>query len=226
MDESTLNAHVDALLAEGVLDHDEATDEIVTTDDFEHRRHVYLDTYLDVTDAEFHEGVADAFDLDSAEAAAERVDELGVTREEFATYLALSAHLDGYGVGERTEMAGIVVQVGPQSPVPEALEQLDDDGWAAFVADHDRAVVTVWKRRCDPCEAMKGEIDDILAALPDGVAVAGVDGEACPDFCRENEVNAAPAVAFFADGEVLEAVTGRRSSGPLGERAAELFGSD
>lgn len=226
MDESTVDAHIDALLAEGVLDHDESTDEIATTEDFEHRRHVYLDTYLDLNEAEFHESVADAFDLPSAAAAAERVDDLAISREEFATYLALSAHLDGYGVGERAEMAGIVAEVGPQSPVPETLDELDDDTWAGFVADRDRAVVTVWKRRCDPCEAMKSEIDEILAALPDGVAVGGLDGEACPEFCRETEVNAAPAVAFFEDGELLAAETGRQRPGPLGERAAALYGAD
>jgi len=226
MDESTVDAHIDTLVAEDVLDHDESTDEITTTEDFEHRRHVYLDTYLDVDEAEFHESVAEAFGLESAEAAAERVDELDISREEFATYLALSAHLDGYGVGERTQMAGVVTEVGPKSPVPEALDELDDDAWAAFVADHDRAVVTVWKRRCEPCDAMKAEVDEILAALPDDAAVAGLDGESCPEFCRENEVNAAPAVAFFADGELLEAVTGRQSPGPLGERAAELYGDD
>ncbi|QLH79996.1 thioredoxin family protein [Halosimplex rubrum] len=226
MDESTVDAHIDRLVAEGVLDHDESTDGITTTEDFEHRRHVYLDTYLDLSEAEFHESVADAFDLPSAEAAADRVDDLGISREEFATYLALSAHLDGYGVAERTEMAGIVVEVGPESPVPEALDELDDDTWREFVAEHDRAVVTVWKRRCEPCEATKSELDGILAALPDDAAVAGLDGEACPEFCRENEVNAAPAVAFFADGELLDAVTGRQRPGPLGERAAALYGGD
>ncbi|QLH85003.1 thioredoxin family protein [Halosimplex pelagicum] len=224
MDESTVDAYIDRLVAEGVLDHDESSDEIATTEDFEHRRHVYLDTYLDLSEAEFHESVADAFDLSSAEAAADRVDELGISREEFATYLALSAHLDGYGVGERTEMAGIVAEVGPKSPVPGALDELDDGDWAAFVAEHDRAVVTVWKRRCEPCEAMKGDIDGILAALPDDAAVAGLDGERCPDFCRENEVNAAPAVAFFEDGDLLAAETGRQRPDSVGERAAALYG--
>jgi len=226
MDESTVDAHIDALIEEGVLAHDESTDEITTTEDFEHRRHVYLDTYLDVDEAEFHESVAEAFGLGSADAAAERVEDLGISRGEFATYLALSAHLDGYGVDERSQMAGIVVEVGPESPVPEALDELDDATWAAFVADHDRAVVTVWKRRCDPCEAMKAEIDDVLAALPDDAAVAGLDGERCPEFCRENEVNAAPAVAVFEDGGLLAAETGRQRPEPLGERVAELYGAD
>ncbi len=223
MDEPTVDAHIDALVDEGVLDHDEATDEITTSDDFEQSRHIYYDTYLDVDEAEFHRSVADAFDLPSPEAAAERVDRLQVTREEFATYLTLSARLDGYGVEELAQMANIVAEVGPDSPVPGAVTELDDDSYAEFLADHDRAVVTVWKRGCAPCEGMKEELDEILSALPADAAVGGLDGEQCPDFCREHKVNAAPAVVFFEDGDLLDAVTGRTSPGPLGERAAELY---
>ncbi|MFC7138921.1 thioredoxin family protein [Halosimplex aquaticum] len=223
-DERRIDAHVDALVDEGVLDHDEATDEVWTTDDFERDRHVYYDTYLDVDEEEFHRSVADAFDLPSTEAAADRIDRLDVSREEFATYMALYARLEGYDTGELAEMAGIVVEVGPDSPVPDGVTELDDDSYADFLADHDRAVVTVWKRGCDPCEEMKAELDEILAALPDGAAVGGLDGEQCPDFCRTHEVNAAPAVVFFDDGDRLDVVTGRTSPASLAERVAELYG--
>ncbi|PSQ23212.1 thioredoxin [Halobacteriales archaeon QS_9_67_15] len=223
MDERTIDARIDALVEEDVVDHDEETDELTTTDDFEEHRHIYYDTYLSMADPEFHEAVADEFGLPSPEAAAEHVSELEVTREEFATYLTISARLDGYDVEELTQMAGIAVEIGPKSPVPEAVQHLDDDSWPAFVGDNDRAVVTVWKRGCAPCDAMKEEIDEVLAGLPDGTAVGGLDGEECPEFCRDNEVNAAPAVAFFEDGECLDAVTGRTSPGSLAERAAELY---
>ena len=224
MDERTIDALIDALVEEGVVNHDEETDELTTTDDFEEHRHVYYDTYLSMDDPEFHEAVADAFDLASPEAAAERVAELEVTREEFATYLTLSARLDGYDVTELTQMAGIAIEIGPRSPVPDAVEHLDDDSWSGFVSDDERVIVTVWKRGCEPCDAMKEEIDEILDALPDDAAVGGLDGGECPEFCRDNEVNAAPAVVFFEDGECLDAVTGRTSPGPLAECASELYG--
>lgn len=223
-DEQTVDAHIDALVEEDVLDYDAETDGLTTTADFEQHRHIYYDTYLSVDVTEFHEAVAEEFGLSTPEAAAERVDQLGVTREEFATYLTLSARLEGYSVDELSQMAGVVVEVGPDSPVPEAVAHLDDDSYRAFVDDHERAVVTVWKRDCAPCEAMKGELDELLDALPDDAAVAGLDGEQCPAFCRTTEVNAAPAVVFFADGDLLDAVTGRTSPGPLGERAAEVYG--
>jgi hypothetical protein len=223
VDESRVDAHIDTLCAEGVLVHDEETDAVATTDDFEDARHVYYDTYLSVDDGEFHQSVAEAFDLESAEAAAERVERLDVSREEFATYMTLYARLDGYDTETLGEMAGLVVEVGPQSPVPEAVTALDDGSYAEFVSANDRAVVTVWKRSCEPCEGMKSELDEILAGLPE--AVGGLDGEQCPEFCRAYEVNAAPAVVFFEDGEVLDVVTGRTSPDPLAERAADLYGS-
>ncbi|MFC6724147.1 hypothetical protein ACFQE1_07120 [Halobium palmae] len=61
--------------------------------------------------------------------------------------------------------------------------------------------------------------DEILAAVPEGVAVAGVDGEDCFDFRLEYEVNAAPAVVCLRDGEHRLTETGRRSPAAF----AELF---
>lgn len=223
MDESRLDAHIDTLCAEDVLVHDEETDAVATTDDFEDARHIYYDTYLSVDDEEFHQSVAEAFDLESAEAAAEHVEQLDVSREEFATYMTLYARLDGYDRATLAEMASLVVEVGPRSPVPDAVTALDDESYAEFVSANDRAVVTVWKRGCEPCEGMKSELDEILDGLPD--AVGGLDGEQCPEFCSTYEVNAAPAVVFFENGEVLDVVTGRTSPDPLAERAADLYGT-
>jgi len=195
---------------------------VSTTDAFEADRRVYYDTYVTMPDAEFHEAVADVFGLPSAEAAAERVAELGVTREEFATYLTLQSTLEGYDTLELTRLARMATEVGPSTPVPDAVEHLDDDSWAAFV-DRERAVVTVWKRFCDPCEAVKEELDAVLSAFPDDAPVGGVDGEQCPEFCRSVGVNAAPGFVFFRDGEPVEIVTGRTDPAALAERVAEVY---
>lgn len=226
LDERTADDRIETLIAEDVIEHDEETDVLTTTDDFEEHRHVYYDSYLELDEAEFHDSVAEVFDLDSREAAAERVEELGVDREEFATYLTLSARLEGYDAGELAEMAALAVEIGPSSPVPESVRELDDDAVADFIADNEWAIVTVWKRGCAPCDGMKDDLDEILAALPDRVAVAGVDGEACPEFCRTHEVNAAPAVVFFEAGERRDVVTGRTSPEPLADRARTLYALD
>lgn len=213
------------LEAEGVVAVDDEDDTVATTDDFEAAREVYYDTYVMMGDAEFHQSVADVFGLESAAAAAERVEELEVSRGEFATFLTLRSVVDGeYPLDQLTRMARMATELGPSTPVPDGVEHLDDDSYEAFVEATDRAVVTVWKLFCDPCEAMKDQFEEVLAAFPEDVPVGGLDGEKCPTFCGEAGVNAAPAIVMFEDGEVVDVVTGRTDPGPLEERVADVYG--
>ncbi|MFY4813966.1 thioredoxin family protein [Haloarcula sp. AONF1] len=217
-------ALLDALQSEGVVVIDEETDEISTTEAFEADREVYYDTYVTMGDAEFHESVAEMFGLDSAAEAAERVDELDVSREEFATFLTLRSNVDdSYTIVELTTMAQMATELGPETPVPDGVEHLDDDSYEAFVDAHDRCVITVWKLFCEPCEAMKEQLDEVLAAFPDGVPVGGLAGERSPEFCQSVGVNAAPAVVLFEDGEPVERITGRTDPSPLAERVEEVY---
>lgn len=225
MDERTAESYIDTLVESDVLRHDEATDQLWTTDDFQGHLEVYLDTYTDISEEEFHETIAEVFGLPSAEAAAERAEELDVTREELSAFLTLRARLDDYGTEDLAMMAAIVTQVDPQSPIPEQVLEVDDDTYQAFVDDSERAIVTVWKRGCAPCDGMKEDLDEILDLLPDDAPVAGLNGEECPAFCESHEVNTAPAVVFFEDGDSIDTVTGRTSPEPLAERAEELYGS-
>ena len=214
---------LDVLESEGVISVD--GDRVTLTLEFESTRGIYHDSYADVDEAEYHESVADVFDLESAADAADRVSELDVTREAFATFLTLRSAVDGdYTHSELTRMARMAAELGPSTPVPSAVEHLDDDSYEAFVADEDRAVVTVWKLFCDPCEAMKQDLDAVLAAFPDDAPVGGVDGEQCPEFCRDAGINAAPGIVLFDDGEPVETITGRTDPEPLADRVAEVYG--
>ncbi|WP_284012479.1 thioredoxin family protein [Halobaculum litoreum] len=176
---------------------------------------LYEQSYGDLPEQEFTEAVADAFGLEYSEAV-RRIDEQGVTREEFVAYLSLRAHFEDEdepvpGPVERATMASIVAEIAPATPVPPEMDELEDDDVEAFLAEHDRAVVFVWRLRCDPCESMKAEIAATLEALPDDAAVAGIDGEAAPTFRRRFEVDTAPAVVCVADGEAAAVETGYRS---------------
>jgi hypothetical protein len=224
-DASDPEALVEALVDGGVLAIDEMTDTVTTTE-FEDTRGIYHDSYASVPDAAFHEAVAEAFGFDSAERAAERVDALSVTREQFIAYLALDSILEeSYTIEERSRMAAVVADLGPGTPVPDAVERLDDDSYEDFVAAHDRAIITVWKHHCDPCEAMKDELDAILDAVPSGVAVGGLDGEECIGFRRAYDIDAAPAMVLFADGEFCEGFTGRATPERVGTACAEAYES-
>jgi thiol-disulfide isomerase/thioredoxin len=218
-------ALLDALLEEAVLlEYDDGT--LATTEAFESTRGVYADSYADAADEVFRSTVADLFGLDEAEAE-RRIEAEGVTREMLIAHLAVGAHVDGeYATDELARMAMLVVDVDPASPVPRRLEAVDDDSYRAFLAANDRAVVTVWKRNCAPCDALKEDLDDLLAALPDDAAVAGLDGTspAVADFRRRYEVEAAPSILLFREGDLAEAYQGKVPADVLGEAADRVYG--
>ena len=218
-----------------LAEHEDGT--VTTTEPFEYERGLFLDTYGDVDDETFERVVAETFDLSGAEAAA-RIEELDVTREEVCTYLALRSYLSEAGDGSEDErppsigtsplalLAGMVADVAPATPVPDSMTELTDEDYCAFVDDRGDAVVFVWKRECEPCDAMKAELEEVLSALPDGVAVAGVDGESVPSFCRSFEVEAAPTTLVFADGDLALSLRGRRRPDRLAEAFADAYGAD
>lgn len=223
MDEGAGEALVESLFAENVLTTDERIGAVTTSAEFEDTHEIYLDTYTSVPQSTFVDTVAEVFGLDATEAT-DRIDELGVTREQLAAYLALRSVLgNSYDVATLSRMAVVVAGLEPETPVPEGLDLLDDDTYEGFLASHGRAIVTVWKRRCDPCEAMKRDLDAVLSALPDEVAVAGVDGERSRTFCTEYDIDAAPAVVYFDDGSHRRTIVGRQPPERIGAVAESVY---
>lgn len=202
-----------------------ADDTVTTTDDFEAVRDLYHDIYVDLSEDEYHRSLADAFGLDGPEAAAQAIEDLDITREQFIAYLALNSYLDErFTRDERAQMAAVVTEAGPSSAVPAAVEELDDDTFESFLADHPDAVLTVWRRNCGPCQAMKDDLDAILAAIPDGVAVGGIEPVPPSAFRRAHGVDVAPAVLVFADGEEVDRFTGRTDPETLEAAFEAAFG--
>jgi hypothetical protein len=218
LDADDPGAVVDALVAAGVL-RETADGALSLTDAFDRTLAVYEDSYDD--EERVRETVAELFDVAPDDGRAR-----AVTGEELAALLALRSSLDDPPPVEGLAVAaGVVAGMEPASPVPDRLEEVDDGSWHGFVGGGD-AVVTVWKRHCDPCDALKGDLDDVLAALAaeSDAPTAGLDGESCPDFCRATGVNAAPAVCCFRDGELVEAVTGRRSAADYADLFETVYG--
>lgn len=191
---------------------------------------LYEQSYGDLPEQEFTEAVADAFGLDYSEAV-RRIDEEGVTREEFVAYLSLRAHFEDEDEPvpdplNRATMAAIVADVAPATPVPQEMRELEDDEVEPFLDANDRAVVFVWRLRCDPCESMKAELEETLDLLPDDVAVAGVDGEAAPTVRERFEIDVAPAVVCVADGRQVGIETGYQSPSAIADLVADALGDD
>jgi len=215
-------AALDALIERGIVV--EASDgTLSTTDDFERTRAVYYDTYVAIGDDDLVATVAEVFDVDE-ETAARRIEDEDLTREGIITYLSLQSELDPRPDDlTLAVMAELVTQLGPTSPVPESLQEVDDDSHEAFLSANPDAVVTVWKRYCDPCDEMKADLDGICDRLPDGVAVAGLEGEVCHEFVNRYDVSAAPALVCFRDGEHVRTETGRQTPADVGAIVDEVY---
>jgi len=247
---AALEDALDALIDAGfVAERDDGG--LVTTDAFESTRRVYHDSYAAVDDAVFRTTVADVFGVNES-TAAERIDAGAITRDDLIAYLSLRAEFDSEGSkipradgeavdGEASEtaqdggdgappdderlatMATLVAELSPGSPVPDAVTELDDESWSAFLDDHPDAVVTVWRHDCAPCEALKADLDAVLSALPGTVAVAGVDGESAADFRRTFDVDTAPAICSFRAGDLEDVTTGRQSPDTYADRFAAVY---
>lgn len=224
-DLTSADGRYEFLVDEGVL-LETAEGTVVVSEAYDAERGVYHDTYADASDEQFHQTLADLFGLSEAEAR-EQAEELGVTRAELVAYLSLRAYFTDRAAdldaGDLLQLAGMVADLDPESPVPASMSELTDDDYEAFLADHPDAVVFVWRRHCAPCDEMKAELDEIRDAAPDGVAFAGVDGESVVAFRREFEVDAAPATLTFADGAFVEAVEGRRAPEQFADMFANAF---
>jgi thiol-disulfide isomerase/thioredoxin len=217
---AALDDAIDDLVAAGLVD--ENDDGLATTEAFEATRRIYRDTYGAADDEAFRRTVADTFGV-SDSVAADRIERGAITREDLIAYLSLRSETEGVDDERLATMATLVAELSPESPVPERLPELSDESWPAFLDDHPDAVVTVWRQDCAPCAALKEDLDAVLSALPDGVAVAGVDGESVPEFRRTVGVDAAPAVCSFRAGDLEDVTTGRQSVETYADRFAAVF---
>jgi hypothetical protein len=196
---------------------------LTTTPAFESDRRIYRNTYDYMGDDGVADTVADLFGVEKEEAL-DLLERGEVTSEDVVAYLAIQSFADeSLETAEHAMMAELLVRLGPDTPVPADVEEVDDDSYRAFLDDNPHAVLTVWKHDCDPCEAMKGDVAAVLELVPDGVAVAGVDGENAPEFRAAFDVDAAPAVLCFRDGTLEAVATGRKRPGELGALFADVY---
>lgn len=221
LDEAETDRLLDALVEAGVLVEDERG--LATTPAFEDTRGIYYDTYADASEEVFVSSVAEVFGLDPDEAAA-RIEELGITREGFVTYLALQSHLDDPPAQpELAAMARLAAEVGMDA-VPPGVARVTDDDYAAFLDEHGDVVLTVWSYPCSPCEELKADLDEVRAAAPEGVAFAGADGSEVPDLRREFGVEAAPTTLLFRAGDLVETLRGYQSPAAMADAFDEVYG--
>ncbi|MEF8853938.1 MAG: thioredoxin family protein [Haloarculaceae archaeon] len=200
-------------------------DEVTTTVPFEDTRSIYLDTYTEVSQGQLVETVADLFGV-SPEAARERIEADEITANEVATYLSLRSFLDvDLPVESLALLAELVAPVGIGSPVPADMRELTDQTYREGIEEAGDIVVFVWKYPCDPCRRMKGELPTLLHALPADLATAGVDGDSVGEIRREFDVDTAPSVLLFEDGDLVDVHEGYTSLANIAEAIGDAYGS-
>lgn len=227
----TTEERYEFLLDSGVLVEEREDERLAASEAYDAERGVYHDTYGDASDEVFHETLASLFGM-SVEEAEAKAEELEITRAELVAYLSLKGYFKRQAPetevsnDELLHLATLMAGVSPTSPVPDGMEELDDESYEAFLEANPDAVLFVWKLHCEPCDRMKEELDAILDVVPDGVAVAGVDGESVREFREAFDVDAAPSTLTFADGEFVESVSGSRTPAQLDEMFAVAFGPE
>jgi thioredoxin-like negative regulator of GroEL len=209
------------LIEADVIDVDEH-DRVTATVAFEDSRSVYADTYQDVDDETIAETVADLFDVPIEEARARLAEDL--TREDLITYLSLQSHIDrDLPQDVLVLLTSMVAGVGFDA-VPDSMPELDDDTYEDFVAEHGEAVIIVWSYPCDPCRSLREELPAFRDNLPDGVALAGVDGDAVGKLRTEFDVTSAPTFLFFSGSELADTFQGYLPVDVLAQRIEEVYG--
>lgn len=215
----------DELVDAGILDYNSDTDTVTLTEEFDATLRIYKDTYEGVDDEKFHSSIAEVFGLEDTQAAGRRAEELDITRGELAAFLALRSHLEEPPtVDTLAVMATLVTDVGLGSPVPDSLEEVTDRTYRSVLDEHRDVVLTVWRHHCDPCDALKRDLQAIMDAAPAGVRFVGVNGEDAADIRQAFEIESAPTTLVFRDGELVDRLRGRRPVRSFEEVFERVYG--
>ncbi|GGM59880.1 thiol-disulfide isomerase/thioredoxin [Halarchaeum rubridurum] len=100
---------------------------------------------------------------------------------------------------------------GTDPHVPDGFVSLDGDEIGRFLDAHAAAVVYCWREDCEPCDAVRADLDALRdeGVVPDAVGLGAVYGPDNVDELRDGyEVGAAPTVLFCAGDTVASRFVG------------------
>ena len=76
---------------------------------------------------------------------------------------------------------------------------------------------------CGPCQALKRNLENIKAGLPEDMHLAVIDWDEYGDFAMKYNVKSIPTVAIFKDGELAHRVTGVHTPSHYHEIVSTIF---
>lgn len=122
-------------------------------------------------------------------------------------YLAIDEVAEELTYNEEVQAVTLVDQMYNEVPrsdgAPEVFLPVRGDQLSYLLRLYERSIVYVWLDDCDPCETVRSDLDDVLPAPPDDIALFAVYG---PDYAklleREYGVLGGPVLLFFVEDEV------------------------
>jgi len=163
-------------------------------------------------------------DPDEAAALAEAPDP---DHDLLARYVAIGDRLGDLSPVQRLALATVVGNADdppPSDGAPEAFLPVHGDDLVRLVALAPRAVVFAWRDRCQPCETVRGDFDELFADdRPDDVLFLAVYGPDCPRLLDEEfDVVGAPTTLFTLAGDVDARLVGAAAREALSSEVTAL----
>ncbi|WP_248897795.1 TlpA family protein disulfide reductase [Haloplanus halobius] len=202
-DTKSTEATIDRLVERGVFEAP-LGDEVRPTAAFDDAVERYRQT---LTDADDRRTVVASLTDDPETATALSAGQ--VTDPDFlARYLALRERDPDLSPARALALAAVIGQTDKERPpaegAPEAFLPVDGADLQRLVGLYDRCVVYAWREDCTPCDAVRGDFDDLFAdGPPDDLLPLAVYGPDCPRLLdREFDVTGAPTILFTLEGRV------------------------
>lgn len=212
--DSDLAATVDRLVESNVIIVDE-DDAVALSSAFEEAVAGYETSFRD-RDAEALAGeFADV-------AAADEARQLGSIGEDdpafVAGYRVLADSVDGLSHEARLQTVVSLDQIRGSPPraegAPDASLPVRGDRLETLLKLYPKVVLYVWKEDCDPCDTVRGDLDDIFAEPPDDLAFLSMYGPDDAEILSDLfDVPGAPTTLFIEDGSVVVRLYGAHHTG-------------
>jgi len=177
-------------------------DLLATVDSYKERWTEYGDEQIDELLAAVDDEVA-AVLADNREVL---IDHRDLMADVTALYLAidpLGEFQDDVSLNMITYLAQLYCGPPPLEGAPEAFLPVRGDMLQLLAQLYPQVIVYVWREECDPCDLIRGDLDDLVQPGQAGVPLLAVYGPDWAELLHETYgVVGAPSILFLIDGSV------------------------
>jgi thiol-disulfide isomerase/thioredoxin len=184
-------------------------DTLAVTDEFISAYYERYERYASLESDEFHQRLADAFEDPTLVTAAN--DRGGIAQEGLAAYRTLEERTPSLSHHKRLRLVPMLchylISRSRITGVPSWFFPVDG-AFAPFTTElFEKLVVYIWKENCEPCDVMKGELDEL--SFPKSITPIAIYGPPQTELlASEYDVIGGPTTLFINGGHVVSRLTG------------------